>query len=534
MYTAGLRLYWPFDGREGGASAAVRLLQLLLQFCFSAASLSSRVAVLLLHGGVFSFSCLSLSVPFVCLCRVCNKALLQLLAAAAAAAAAKATHDPNVYTAAPAAEDDAPAEAPAAAATAAAAAAAAAANNPWLTQQQLLLKEIFKAEVWLRCFATLPDFYGPTDVSVRPQPADLVLYLGAPLDEGASMEGPSSLDWQQHGAPRGAAERLLPSSSSSSSSSSSESAEATAAAAAAAAAAAEDEMWMPLHAAAEDCAVFLGLPGYGPSVRRSCCWFAAAAAAAATFIYMCIDGSLTFLSLGGLSLLYGQRLAAGLLLSGAPFFAAACAVAEALAAAAKFLLFSLLVAAERNSSSSSSSSSSSRHFQRHNRTPWSWASVYHGYYTETNSSSSSSSSSWYSSSSSSSSSNKLMQLFSGLNPYALLGRVLRGSSRSSSNAAAAASQQQLLQRLNSTDIEAGKPHEQQQQQQQQQELQQLQQLERSPASPAEPALLANCSSSSSSSSSSNSSRMRGEGGMRGTPTDSEGEDLDEGSQHSAS
>ncbi|CDJ38706.1 hypothetical protein, conserved [Eimeria tenella] len=159
--------------------------------------------------------------------------------------------------------------------------------------------------------------------------ADLALYLGAPWAEAGAFEGPPIYELQQHGGPRAAAaERLLPGERP--------------------AAAAAEEVLLPFEAAAEDCAAFLGLPGHGPTLSRSCCWFAAAAAAAAQFIYMCIDGSLAFLSMGGLALLCGQRLPAGLLLSGAPLFAATCALSEALLAAAKQLLFSLLLEAERS------------------------------------------------------------------------------------------------------------------------------------------------------------------------------------------
>ena len=162
LYTSGLRLYWPWESGMESPSVGLRLLQLLLQFCFAAASLSSRVSVLLLHGGVFSVSCVSVAVPVVCFFRVVSKALLHLLAASFSADTAAAYfHAPT---------EPPPPAAPAAPAPAAAAAAAAAAANPFQTQEAAsLIKEIFAAEVWIRRVAQLPDFYGPTDGQPTPR-----------------------------------------------------------------------------------------------------------------------------------------------------------------------------------------------------------------------------------------------------------------------------------------------------------------------------------------------------------------------------
>lgn len=167
----------------------------------------------------------------------------------------------------------------------------------------------------------------------------MAFYLGGPLrseaEEAFYMGGPFGEPQQQQGGapPVAATQRLLPYEIPESSGG---------------AASAVEEIVRPLEDAAEDCAAFLGVPGGGPSLTRSCCYVAAAVEAFLLFLYMCLDGTLSFLSLGCLTLLCGERLQAGMLLSGAPLYAATCALSAGLLAAAKHVLFCLLCTAECN------------------------------------------------------------------------------------------------------------------------------------------------------------------------------------------
>lgn len=434
---ASQRLYWPLECVAFRPSVGLRLLQLLLHCCFSAASLCCWVATLLLLGGLFSLPALSCAVPVVCLCRLAFRALLQLLSVALS----PQTVDFGVPK----------------------------------TEHAALWRRLARcsrADYWVACVEALPDFYGPTDVSRRPKPWDLAFYLGAPLrreGEETFLEGPPGSP------PSSATERLLPS--------------AHAAGAAAAATADDEDLMQPLEAAAEECAAFLGLPGGGPSLTRSCYVLGALAEGAAFFLYMCIDGSLAFLSLGGFTLLCGERLAAGLLLSRAPLFAATCALSASVLSAAKQIAFSLLLTAECDGAHLGG------------------APVPFGLHlAEGAAQQGGAPSAW----------KRLQQALAGADPLALF-RV--GSSSSSSTEE---KQQLLLQRLTTGDIEGGTVNRELQQPLQQEQV--LLQEQQHVLGPVEPVQAISVSSSS------NSKPQQDREPCGDMDSDSEGEDMDEGSQ----
>ncbi|KAL8427483.1 hypothetical protein ACSSS7_007702 [Eimeria intestinalis] len=186
-------------------------------------------------------------------------------------------------------------------------------------------------------------------ISIRPSCYDIYFYLGAP-SEGRKVQGGgptlSLVYSNQHHAGGGttsdstATERLLQHQAP-------DDLSAGAAGAAAAVSAGDmpyegDELLGALEETAEQYASFLGLPGGGPCLTRSCCCLVAGAQQIVSLLLMWIDGSLTFISLGGLTLLCGGCFPAGLLLSGAPLFSATCAFSSAVTLLTKQLLFSLL------------------------------------------------------------------------------------------------------------------------------------------------------------------------------------------------
>lgn len=433
---ASYRLYWPIDYISFRPSIGIRVLQLGLQFCFSMASLGCWVAAFLFLGNTFSFSSLSFAVPIVCLCRLGFKALLQLISIYLSDYAVTGLGASDV-------------------------------GGP---EGGFLWKKFAKCwspSDWMNWLGALPDFYGPVDVSRRPVSADMAFYLGGPLrseGEEALYEGSSTFGeprQQQRGAPPvAAAQRLL----------THENSEISGGATSAA-----EEIVRPLEDAAEECAAFLGLPGGGATLARSCCYVAAAIESFLLFLYMCLDGTLAFLSLGGLTLLCGSRLPAGMLLSGAPLYAATCALSAGLMTAAKHILFSLLCTAECNGGRLGVSDG-----------------IYEGPCEQGGASNT-----W----------KRLQEALETADPLAMFRNRYGSSSR-------AEKQQQLLQRLRTGDVEAGNL----------QDFHHTQNQEEHPLGPVEavPALSA--------SSSSGSKSMNDLEDYRKAHSDAHPEDLDEGNQ----
>ncbi|KAL8429649.1 hypothetical protein Efla_004912 [Eimeria flavescens] len=321
------RLYNPSDYGSFQPSVGLRLLHLLLHASLSFCYLFNWVFFFLLLGGSLSLPSLVFSVAAVVVCRLGCRVLLQLLSLSANVSFAAAT-DSNPLSSS--AETEGRGGAPGGLLS-------------LLSQKAHLAADVHH---WLGALASLPDFYGPSDVSRRPSCFDLYFYLESLLPTSPSPTEAFCFKEQQQqpaaaaaaaaagGRGGAASERLLQHEI--------EGGPPSAAASAAAFYNEEADYMGPLEEAAEECAAFLGMPGGGPCLASSCCCVAAGAEQAAALLFMWVDGSLSFISLGGLTLLLGARLPAGVLLSGAPLFAATCALSAALLAACKKLLFRLL------------------------------------------------------------------------------------------------------------------------------------------------------------------------------------------------